>query len=1253
MKSKLILLCLIVAMFGIFRTNAQTIETCERTVQLNADLPDAGTNGIWSAITDGATIDNLTLHNTTVMLSSQGTYTFRWTLTDAQGSDLETNHTVHYNMPVAELQTLSGGICSSYSDINAVPSNIGVGKWRVLSGSGTIADISSNLTYVDALSPGSNLLAWTVSYATCKATATVGIFNKLPNAQVQESEVVICENSSAQLHATGGVSYRWDTSVFPTLNINNKLIPNPMITYSSVSSSALISVYVKNEACPNNEVSRSVLLKFRNNPEVATSDDVLFCQGTEGVLLASTGGEKYNWSPTAGLSNPNQRNTLAAPEVTTTYTVLVTDVNGCTATDDVKVTVSNATAPLANAGEDMNICRGDTVQLNATGGENYNWSPVNGLSAVNISNPLASPVITIEYFVTVSNSDGCSDTDNIKVFVDAPIYSFEKSDVSQYGGDDGRIEVFTDEANTINWSNGVQININENLTAGLYRFTITNENDCEITRGVDVRQPHPNDCDVVAQFEYEVTDNNLTLNNTSISANYSLWVFSDGEYMTDIANQSTVRNDITSGVYEVCLIAYESKECIDRSCKRIEIGDVICNAEIGARKNPANPKEVNFTANTKGNITKWYWDFGDGKISTDPNPVHTFTNEGRYYVRLRVLSSANNCIANDLKEVNIGSSHLSSRFISFQDFTSLTPRKIIFANFSMGNVTNYFWNFGDGTTSIEKNPKHFYAKSGIFEVTLVVKNADNGKISSFKAKIQVRGALTYDFLIPDFDFSIDNETKTVQFVDKSLGGATNYFWTFGDGTHSRQKSPLHTYDNEGVYKVMLVVSNITGRKFNKITKDVQIGDRECIAKFDAFVDPSSLEVKFNTSGIGDDIDVNWNFGDASFSDEIEPVHTYAQAGYYKVQLSIANSDRTCTDKYKAMILVGTQANNLKADFTYLTSDKTIQLYNNSTGNPTKYVWNLGTEGGIFTGDETTYTYPEYGVYNVCLTAWEDIMRNNTVCQKIRITPDGGEKGYSSADFDYYVDVANRTVTFTDLSYGDNDTWEWSFGDGNDSGEQHPVHQFTENGFYLVKLIVKNTSSGKLHRTIRLLNVGGENVPKVEFIYSQIATNNKYGGYPVEMAGAAFGDPAKTVWEFGDGEQDSTTTEPIHDYSQPGTYTVCVTVTTATGTTQSCQQVEVVNTSIADYGDIDNNPVTIYPNPVTSTAQISYYLSHAGEAKLEIYDILGSKIHSTNFGNQPEGNHNMEWDSANLPGGVYFIRLYHSDSTYVRYFIIDR
>ncbi len=169
-------------------------------------------------------------------------------------------------------------------------------------------------------------------------------------------------------------------------------------------------------------------------PTANAGNDTAICFGSSvnlgGNPAASggTSGYTYTWTPGVGLSSSSASNPTANPVITTTYVLVVTDANGCSATDNIAVSVRSN--PVANAGLDKTLvaCSADSVQIGgsptATGGGGtyaYTWSPALGLSSDVIANPYVSHIgSSSNYTVTVTDQFGCSATDQVAVIVNNP-----------------------------------------------------------------------------------------------------------------------------------------------------------------------------------------------------------------------------------------------------------------------------------------------------------------------------------------------------------------------------------------------------------------------------------------------------------------------------------------------------------------------------------------------------------------------------------------------------------------------------------------------------------------------------------------------------------------------------------------------------------------------------------------------------------------------------------------------------------------
>jgi PKD repeat protein/DNA-binding beta-propeller fold protein YncE len=283
----------------------------------------------------------------------------------------------------------------------------------------------------------------------------------------------------------------------------------------------------------------------------------------------------------------------------------------------------------------------------------------------------------------------------------------------------------------------------------------------------------------------------------------SIWV-GDGFEVGHMAADGTVLSR-TSGY---CCASSVSVDVNDGSCWIIgeDTGDVVDLAVLPEAEFTASadtgvaPFEVSFTDLSTGSPTSWAWAFGDGGTSTEQDPTHTY-GLGHYTVSLTVEGAGGSDTETKINYIYAGAIAPTADF-SATPTTGHAPLTVTFEDLSTNHPTEWLWSFGDGATSDEQNPTHEYENAGTYTVSLVVSNSQGLDVETKTDYITVQQALAAAF---STDVARGPFTLEVHFTDESVGDATSWLWTFGDGGSATAQNPIHFYGDPGFYTVTLLV----------------------------------------------------------------------------------------------------------------------------------------------------------------------------------------------------------------------------------------------------------------------------------------------------------------------------------------------------------------------------------------------------------------------------------------------------------------
>ncbi|HTE09915.1 MAG TPA: PKD domain-containing protein, partial [Chitinophagaceae bacterium] len=237
-------------------------------------------------------------------------------------------------------------------------------------------------------------------------------------------DTLICSNLPLQdtllLQANGLGTFSWT----PLTRIINENTATPLVFPTSTT---LYQVQLNENGCINTD---TVTVRVVDHVTLDAGPDSTICLTDAITLHPATNALAYAWSPAGVFNNPKIKNPVVTPTGTTIYH-LIGSIGKCSVGDD--VTIHTVPYPGSDAGKDQIICFGDTAQLNASiVGSSFNWTPVFSLINTSSLSPMAYPVATTSYILTVNDVLGCPKPklDTVTVTVRPPIIAFAGKDTS-------------------------------------------------------------------------------------------------------------------------------------------------------------------------------------------------------------------------------------------------------------------------------------------------------------------------------------------------------------------------------------------------------------------------------------------------------------------------------------------------------------------------------------------------------------------------------------------------------------------------------------------------------------------------------------------------------------------------------------------------------------------------------------------------------------------------------------------------------
>jgi gliding motility-associated-like protein len=1058
-----------------------------------------------------------------------GTYNATLTVTNSFGcSDSQTNTVIVNSVPVAAFT--ANAVCAGQAMLFDDQSSGTPAGWSWDFGDGSAI---SNLqdpshTYPAAGTYTVTLIASGGSGCTDTISNIVTV-NPVPAAAFVSASV--CANDTmffSQTSAGLPDTFVWN---FGDGSSDNSNSPDIAHVYSVAGTyNVVLTAGYASTGCTN-QVSVPVTVYPLTVPSFTASTA---CLNNSTTFTDLSAGSPVSWqwnfgdgSPSVSIQNPSH---IYASSGTFPVTLVTTNVFGCSDSTVVSATVNPL--PVAAFVADT-ICAGNATSFSdqSVSAVSWSWNFGDGnVDATSSPTHVYSSDGSYSATLIVQNMFGCADTVSQTVIVNPNPVSLFSASTACYSYP----TVFTDlSTSAVSWdwqfgepgaSSAIPSPDHTYANPGSYTvdLVVTNIFGCtnESSQVVTVL-PQPEAAfsfnTVCARQEVQFSDNTTGTGLISWS-----WDFGDGGTSSI---QEATHTYALGGIYTVTMIAVNTAGCADTVTTPIIVNTV--PTPLFSANTSCAGTATTFTdlSSDTSPITNWFYDFDDGNNSLSQNPSYIYAGAGTYDVSLTV-TNAEGCDSTVVIPVTVNVYPVAS--YSVDTVCIGTPTN--FADLSSGLPSSWTWNFGDGVIeSSGPTTSHVYGSAGSFLTSLTVSSGAGCTDEHFQIVV-VRDDVEADILAAgsiceDQTLTInDNSTTTTGFIASQT-------WDFGDGSAGASTlNTSHTYNTPGTYIITHTVTSDGG--CTSMTTDTVAVNGLPSANFSAASTCETQISPFTDLSTGAPGAWDWSFGDGGNSSLQNPGHVYASAGLYTATL-IVTTPEGCADTTEREVVVHARPVASFSSDVVCWGD-TTQFTNSSSsteGAITSVMWEFGdgTSSSLFAPSHVWAVQSD--TFSVTLIVTTSFGCNDTVNAPAYTHP--------IPEFSFSPALASGCDAFT-TSFSDNSTvtggsivnWLWNFGDGNLSFAENPSHTYDEPGNYFVALQVTSSYGCVMADTLNFpvvvypTPVAGftaqpseTNIYEPEITFDDTSTGSLYYTY-----------------SFGDNET-STFSDPVHSYTDTGTYMV--------------------------------------------------------------------------------------------------------------------
>ena len=545
-----------------------------------------------------------------------------------------------------------------------------------------------------------------------------------------------------------------------------------------------------------------------------------------------------------------------------------------------------------------------------------------------------------------------------------------------------------------------------------------------------------------------------------VNVNLITWDFGDGNFSN---MEDPIHTFTDTGTFVIRLIGEDTTLCnlADTAFLTVIVEDdslkanFIDNAIIDCYNSSVSLVTENYPT------TQYLWTMGDGNIYITDSVYHEYLNPGDYLIKLLITDSTS-CEFMDSTEAMITILPVFDVSFAISDTFACIPLVVNFNNLTNMTVDSFFWDFGDGNTSILQSPSNSYSNVGSYQVQLFAldSNTCNLTDTAIAEVVTVNDRIDAQIQMDTLFYDCDSLVLRFSALNDNI---SSYNWNFDNGIVSSDSTIVVSFiaglvPSPSIFNVSYIVTDT-----NLVCKPIDTAGFQIRLKpefvFNATISDSSgclpLQVFFSAAIDYPMDSFIWNFGDGNTAEVLNVNYTFSMEGNYNASFLVYDTN-TCNITDSIYFPIQVENDVAFADVSVVENlfhCDSLQIYVHSNSINVVHFWDFG-DGTISLDSATSHTFSNEGIYTISYIIYDSTKACNPY-----------DTAFYQVDFESFqadlqisdtIGCIPLILNYTSSSIGQ--SYFWNFGNGDNSITQTGYYTFVNTGTFTISVLIEDTFS---------------------------------------------------------------------------------------------------------------------------------------------------------------------------------------------------